>query len=202
MGHVYILRSGNEHLFKIGRTSGDVDLRVRQLSTGNPHPLTIFDVIKTLHDSLCETYLHRTLRSKRVLKGAAQEFFAVTPTELAGIVQEAREFLDEFVLRQEDAERLAKEESDGSLLVPGDEEWSMYHKLLEVREEQDGFTYQREFLENKLKLAIGRTDGLEGIATWKTQARERFDEAAFKVAHPELFKSYVSVSRMRFFRLI
>lgn len=202
MACVYVLRSGNENLFKIGRTSGDVDVRIRQLSTGNPHPLTIFDAIGTRHDSLCETYLHRTLRSRRILKGTAQEFFAVTPTEVEEIIRDAREFLAEFVARQEEAERLAEEESDGRLLVPGTDEWSMYRKLLEVREEQDTCAFQRQLLENKLKLAIGKADGLDGIATWKTQARERFDEAALKLAHPELFKSYVSASRLRVFRLI
>src|SRR5712691_1199534 len=67
MAYVYILRSGDENLFKIGRTDGDVEARIRQLATGNPYRLTKFDVIDTEHDSLCETYLHRMLRSKRSL---------------------------------------------------------------------------------------------------------------------------------------
>jgi hypothetical protein len=36
MAYVYILRSGTENIFKIGRTKGDVDTRILQLSTGNP----------------------------------------------------------------------------------------------------------------------------------------------------------------------
>ena len=40
MAFVYILRSGSENLFKIGRTDGDVDARIRQLATGNPYKLT------------------------------------------------------------------------------------------------------------------------------------------------------------------
>src|SRR5438552_846267 len=75
MAFVYILRSGGENLFKIGRTDGDVDARIRQLATGNPHPLTKFDVIQTEHDSLCETYLHRMLRSRKSLASDAREFF-------------------------------------------------------------------------------------------------------------------------------
>ena len=201
MGYVYVLRSGGENLFKIGRTGGDVDFRIRQLSTGNPHALTKFDVIETEHDALCETYLHRTLRSKRVGDGTAREFFAITPTELEGVIREAREFLAEFVARQQQAEALAGEESDGRIVTPGSEEWAMYKGLLEMREEQDASAFKRELLENKLKLAIGRADGLEGIATWKTQARERFDEAAFRLADPKTFQAYVRSSRMRVFRL-
>jgi hypothetical protein len=82
MAYVYILRSGGENLFKIGRTDGDVEARIRQLATGNPYRLTKFDVIDTEHDSLCETYLHRMLRSKRSLASGAREFFEITPEEL------------------------------------------------------------------------------------------------------------------------
>jgi T5orf172 domain len=56
MAYVYVLRSGAENIFKIGRTKGDVDARILQLSTGNPYPLTKFDLIETEHDAHCESY--------------------------------------------------------------------------------------------------------------------------------------------------
>ena len=77
MAYVYVLRSGAENIFKIGRTKGDVDARILQLSTGNPYPLTKFDVIETEHDAQCESYLHRRLSTKRINSGSAQEFFAI-----------------------------------------------------------------------------------------------------------------------------
>src|SRR5215813_8757037 len=113
MAYVYILRSGNENLFKIGRTDADVDTRIRQLATGNPHRLTKFDIIETEHDSLCETYLHRILRSRKSLASDAREFFAITPEELAPVIRDAREFLAEFVAKQAEAERLSEQEPDG-----------------------------------------------------------------------------------------
>lgn len=82
MAYVYVLRSGTENIFKIRRTKGDVGARILQLSTGNPHPLTRFDVIETEHDAQCESYLHRRLSMKRINSGPAQEFFAITPAEL------------------------------------------------------------------------------------------------------------------------
>jgi hypothetical protein len=109
MAYVYVLRGGTDNLFKVGRTEGDVDARIRQLATGNPHRLSKLDVIETQHDSLCETYLHRILRSRKSLASEAREFFAVTPEELAPIIRDAREFLAEFVAKQEEAERLAGE---------------------------------------------------------------------------------------------
>ena len=202
MAYVYILRSGTENLFKIGRTDVDVETRIRQLATGNPRPLTTFDVIETKHDSLCETYLHRRLRSRRSLASDAREFFAISPEELKPQITEAREFIAEFVAKQQEAERLADQESDGSLLTPGNAEWSIYSRLLTAREEEDAFHYQRLLLENELKIAIGRSDGLDRIATWKTQVTERLDQAALKANHPEIFGMYVTASRTRFLRLV
>ena len=120
MADVYILRSGNENLFKSGRTDGDVEARIRQLATGNPHKLTKFDVVDTEHDSLCETYLHRMLRSRRSLAGGAREFFEITPEKLKSIICEAREFLAEFIANQMEADRLAEEETDGGHHSTGD----------------------------------------------------------------------------------
>lgn len=201
MAFVYVLRSGDENLFKIGRTDGDVDARIRQLATGNPCKLTKFDVIETEHDSLCETYLHRILRSRKSLASEAREFFAITPEELGSVICEAREFLAEFVAKQKEADRLSAEEPDGVLLKPGDPEWSIYNNLLAAREEEDNYHYQRLLLENKLKIAIGRSDGLDGIATWRTQAVERLDQAALKSAQPDIFKMYLKTSRTRVLRL-
>ena len=39
MAYVYIFRSGSENLFKIGRTDGDVEARIRQLATGKSLPV-------------------------------------------------------------------------------------------------------------------------------------------------------------------
>src|SRR5262245_57583150 len=102
MAFVYILRSGDDELFKIGRTRRAVQARIKQLSTGNPYELTVFDVIETEYDGDCETYLHGRLRTKR-LTGDAREFFAISPDELAEAIRDAREFLEEFVPRQREA---------------------------------------------------------------------------------------------------
>ena len=98
MAYVYFFRSGNENLFKIGKTArDDVEDRIRDLSTGNPHPLTVFDAIETEDEDECEKYLHKILRSKRSRESAAQEFFEVAPDVLKSVIQDAREFLSEFL---------------------------------------------------------------------------------------------------------
>jgi len=201
MPFVYVLRSGSENLFKIGRTDRDVDARIRQLATGNPWRLTKFDVIETEHDSLCETYLHGVLRSRRSLASEAREFFAITPEELKPVICDARDFLAEFIPKQLEAERLAKEQSNGILLKPGHREWEIYRRLLEILENQYRLKFERGRLENQLKLVIGKADGLEQVATWKSLEIKTFDEAAFKLAEPKLFESFLRVSLQRRFRL-
>ena len=201
MAFVYVLRSGEEELFKIGRTRGDLHARIRQLATGNPHRLTLFDHIETDYEALCETYLHRRLRSRRSGEGAAREFFSLSTAALSDALQDAREFLAEFVPKQREAERLAKEESDGVLLKPGNQEWELYRRLLEIRESEYSLSLDRALLENQLKLAIGKADGLEQVATWKSHEVKKFDEAVFKLAEPRLFEAFVRASLQRKFRL-
>lgn len=202
MAFVYALRSADEDLFKIGRTRGDLEARIKQLSTGNPHPLTRFDVIETEHDALCETCLHRKLRTKRCVDGEAREFFAVQPAELEDAIRDAREFLDEFVPKQREADRLAKEESDGHILKPGQEEWEAYRRVLQIREQEDDLSLDRALVETRLKLAMGRAAGLDRVATWKSHTVKKFDEAAFRLAEPDRFQDFVRESRIRKFRLL
>lgn len=201
MAFVYVLRSGEEQLFKIGRTRGELQARIRQLATGNPHRLTLFDHIGTEYEAVCETYLHRRLRSKRSGESDAREFFAVTPAEITDALCDARDFLAEFVPKQQEAERLAKAESDGTLLKPSQPEWELYRRLLEIRANEYSLNLDRTLLENQLKLRIGKADGLEQIATWKSHEVKRFDEAAFKLAEPELFEAFMRASLQRKFRL-
>jgi len=200
MGYVYIRRSGHENLFKIGKPA-DVEDRIGSLSTGNPHRLTEFDVIQTDDEGEWEQYLHKRLRSRRFRESTAQEFFEVTPEELKSVIQEAREFLPEFLKAKREVDRLKHEKSEDRMVAPGPEEQSMYMRLLEVREEQDRCEYERRHLENKLKLAIGTAAGLEGIASWKAIEESRFDQAAFKAARPDLFREYLKTSHKRKFDL-
>jgi len=114
----------------------------------------------------------------------------------------AREFLGELLPKQKEADRLAREESDGRILKPGDEEWGTYRALLRVLEEEHDVGLRRASLEASLKLTIGTAAGLERIAMWTTEAAMKFDEAAFKRAQPILFQAFVREHRIRKFRLL
>jgi hypothetical protein len=201
MAHVYVLRSGAENIFKIGRTRGDVDARIQQLSTGNPYAFAKFEVIETEHDALCESYLHRRLSTKRINSGSAQEFFAITPAELSSILDEVRTYLDEWLPVVLEAEKIAAEDSDGSVKTPGNEAQSIYQELLEVEEQRAKLNARHGYLESRLKVLVGKAAVLKGIASWRTQISTRLDQSALKREEPETFGRYLKESKSRPFRL-
>src|SRR5439155_13171782 len=111
MGFVYILRSGNENLFKIGH-SADLEERMRELAAGNPHPLTIVHVVETENAPAGETFLHNRFQSKRRTEGG-REFFALEPDEVTDAICVIKTFIEEYLPKEKAAKRLAKEKSDG-----------------------------------------------------------------------------------------
>jgi hypothetical protein len=197
---VYILRSGEEDLLKIGRAR-HVEARRKDLSTGNPYPLSVYEVIETEYANDCETYLHHRLRSKRSRRSEAREFYEVDPRELNSAIRGARNFLD-FLPTRDLVEGLAREQSDDRILRPGPGELEAYRRLLIVREQIDALELEKEQLETGLKRAIGTASGLEGLATWKTESVEMFDRESFKLAHPDLYGEFLREGRRRTLRLL
>lgn len=202
MGYVYILQSGNEHLFKIGMTRGDVDDRVKGLSTGNPHLLSEYASIATEHPSKVESFLQGLLRSKRSRRSDATEFYAVSSGELDVAIEQAREYAEHDLAREAEVDRLASERCDDRLITPQDEDWKTYEGLLLARETHDAAALARNRLEWKLKLRIGTAYGLDGLATWRTIPQKRFDEKAFASQHPELYSSFKKATYPRRFDLL
>jgi hypothetical protein len=201
MAYVYVLRSGTENIFKIGRTKLDVDARIQQLSTGNPYRLTKFDVIETEHEAKCENYLHRRLSTKRISGGPAQEFFAIMPAELNSILDEVRTYLRECIPVVLEAEKIAAEDSDGSVKTPGNEAQSIYQELLDLEEQKAKLDARREYLVSCLKLQIGKAESLEGIASWRTQISALLDQSTLRQEQPETFARYLKESKSRPFYL-
>jgi len=198
---VYVLRHGDDNLFKVGRAA-DLEQRMKHLATGNPHPLTLYAQIETEHASDCETYLHHRLQSKRSTRSDATEFFEVDCAQLDALIADARSHNNEFLPKKEAVERLAEEQSDERMLEPSESELQKYQQLLDLREQRDTLDFQCQDLEADLKLTIGTAAGIEGIATWKTHAIKRFDHEAFGLDYPELHDQFMKESLARTFRLI
>ncbi len=201
MAYVYILQSGSENLYKIGRTRGDVEKRRKDLSTGNPHPLTTFRVIETDHDSLFENFLHKKFAGRLSRRGDAREFYELDPEELEQGLKEAEEFMSGYLPLLEESEKLKVLESSGEVIAPNPEVMEIYQELRELNDRTSILEFEKTVLVNKLKTRIGQADGIEGVATWKTQVSLRFDQTRLKEQEPDLFQRYQSETKQRSFRL-
>lgn len=201
-GSVYVLRSGSSNLFKIGRTKGSVDKRIKQLNTGNPHSLVVFDVIETEEASHCETYLHQRLRTVKHFGSGGTEFFEITPDELISILQDARTFLNEYISARRTADTYKAAQSEDRIIEPSDELQNEYRRLLEIREQVDMLKFEQELIEYRIKAALGMASELQGIATWKTSLVMRFDQDSFRQSNPDLHTQYLKQHTQRTFKLV
>lgn len=57
-------------------------------------------------------------------------------------------------------------------------------------------TWERMHHEAAIRAAIGVNDGIEGIAKWKRAEKVSFDAPRFKLADPELYAKYVTVTKV------
>jgi hypothetical protein len=198
VGYVYVFRHGDDDQFKIGRTA-NVEKRLKQLQTGSPKPLTVFDVIETADARDGEAFLHRRLAHKCLIG----ENFALTPDEIREAMGQARSLLDELPQRRETQERLeplSSIESSDEMLPPTAELVEQRRRLLHIRIEKArrmadiaDLMLEEERLEAAIKLAIGVAKGIDGVATWQTRdGRRRFDPEWLKADDPELYAAYLS----------
>ena len=79
---------------------------------------------------------------------------------------------------------------------------TIYNKLIELRRKSKLIATEIEILEKQLKDFIGKSAGIEGIATWKNQTRKFFDQESFKQTHPDIFSKFSKEKTCRVFRLL
>ncbi|HUP22976.1 MAG TPA: GIY-YIG nuclease family protein [Thermoanaerobaculia bacterium] len=201
MGYVYVLRSGESNLFKVGKAI-NVDRRGKELATGNPEPLILFDTIESEHASKSEAFLKERLRLRRSHRSAAKEFYECDVDELITAIEATREYERVVLARAGEVEQLSRQQSDGRILEPGARERELSTLLVAARQAEDDAKRERERWELELKLVIGTASGLEGLATWKTESFRELDEKALKQAEPEIYERFLREKPRRTLRLL
>lgn len=88
--------------------------------------------------------------------------------------------------------------TDNKVIEVGADVYNDYAELKEVREQLDAIEERKKELEDKLKMCFGDAEAIsyEGqtLATWKApKPSEKFDDKAFKAAHPEVAKEYTKL---------
>jgi predicted GIY-YIG superfamily endonuclease len=198
---VYIYRSGERNVFKIGRAT-DLARRLKTHATGNPEPLTEFDVIETEHAVQCETYMHHRLRSKQYRRGEGKEWFEVDPDELAQVISDARHYLAEMLPAIAEAGLLSAQACEDRVLQPTDGVMETYRALVLVREKHDTLGFEKDYLEAQLKKIIGTATGIDRVADWKTIHSHRLDGDLLKQEQPHIFDTYYRETHYRRFDLL
>lgn len=86
MATVYFFKVGDKELFKIGKTTGDPEKRLKAVSTGSAYPLEIFKLIRHEAHSKLEVFLHKYFKNDRADNG---EFFFIPLSEIDNRIKNA-----------------------------------------------------------------------------------------------------------------
>jgi hypothetical protein len=168
--------------------SGCVEDAVKQLRAGNSQALNVFEVIQMDQDSACEFLLYRQLGNKGIVRDGAGDFFELDPIDMLTIVRDVRRLFEELEASREAVRQYASETSTNVLIEPTTEDQQLIRRILTNREERDYLALECELLENKLKQRIGKSSGIRGLVTWKTQISRMYSEEIFRKADPELYQ--------------
>lgn len=201
MAFVYIFKTGPRQ-YKIGRTKTNIERRRKELSTGNPNSIELFDYIETEHDSKVEKYLQNKFFEYICETGDSTEHYEITPELLKEGLEEARKFLEGYLPVLEQSEKLSKCKETTDSKPASDEATILYKKLLNIRGKAAILKFEQEYLENKLKVFIGDSDGIDDMITWKVQISTRFDTTGFKNEYPELAEKFSIESKSRVFKIL
>jgi Meiotically up-regulated gene 113 len=197
MDSLYFMRNGDPNVVKIGRAR-DTERRRSQFMTANHEPVTFDDVVETDNARPVETILHRIYYASRV-RG---EFYALAPAEVEEAGRQAREIIDQFLPLEKEAKRLAKLTCDGPPRPPTDRERELHRDVIEKRQAKYRAELECDQAENAYKVAIGTSEGLEGLSGWPSEEPLDFDEAGFKLKHPEIYDAFCRPVPRRTLRLL
>ena len=155
--------------------------------------------VETVDPARYEKHLHSVLEPLRV--SGTREWFTLTHEAVAEAVAAAETWAADDLARELQAAELAKAPSDGRLVEPSAHARNLYEELRRLRAEEYKARVRRLRVENELRVLIGGHDGIEGIASWKSQTQRRFQLARFRSAYPDLYESLVEPFIVRPFRL-
>jgi hypothetical protein len=199
MGCVYCYQVASFDCFKIGRTKNSARERLKNVSVGSPHRLSIYREIQTDHPSLLEKQIHWRLNGNRAENG---EFFNVTKPQLDKTIEEAQAHITKSQPIIQQAEKLKHQKPKPQILDATDGVRSLHQELKEAICQSVLLQQRIDLLQSQLQIEIGDNAGIEGVAFWKWRECWRLNLALFKRERPKLFEKYKRLSASRFFRLL
>ncbi len=198
MATVYFFKVGDKELFKIGKTTGDPEKRLKAVSTGSAYSLEIFKLIEHEQHSQLEIFLHKFFKEDRAENG---EFFFIPLSKFDNRVENALQAFEKLQNELHQIEDFKNIKNNDTVLDNTQEANEIYNDLINIILNIKDLKEDQEKLENKLRLIIGENEGIKDIATWKTQSREQFDKKRYEEEHPEEYLEYIEVKSSRVLRL-
>lgn len=128
---------------------------------------------------------------------------AIVPDFYGWIVEEVEKFWTDNILGNQEPVATNVQDvllkfnrhTDGKIVEISDEIFEAYNGLKEVKKQLTELETRKEELESKIKIGFGDAEAIsyggQTIATWKApKPGSKFDEKAFKEAHPNLAKEF------------
>ena len=125
------------------------------------------------------------------------------PDFYAWIVEEVEKFWRDNIQGKKEPEATSVQDillkfnrhTDGKIVEVNDAIFSDYQKLKEVKKEMDKLDEIKTELEERIKLGFGDAEAIsyggQTLATWKApKPSMKFDDKAFKAAHPEMVSEF------------
>lgn len=129
---------------------------------------------------------------------------AFVPDFYGWLVEEAEKFWRDNVEGRQEPSAVSVQDvllkynrhTDGKVLEVGEEIFTAYQDLKDVRKQLDALEERKETLEGRIKLAFGDAEAIsyggDTIATWKApKASKKFDAKAYQAEHPDLCAPYI-----------
>ncbi|MGD0547920.1 MAG: hypothetical protein ABR991_08855, partial [Terracidiphilus sp.] len=168
-----------------------------QLNGGSSQGLFLFEVVETDNESTCEAFFHRLLSTRRIDRGGGTEFFGMDSEahmrqtikqfrEMAATLEESRYATVDFEKMECNSVMLEPTADDKQLLS---QLQTVEARLLEIKEETEYLTFQREVIQSQLKRRIGGSRGIRDVATWETKIRRNFSEELLRERDPDLYEN-------------
>lgn len=130
---------------------------------------------------------------------------AFVPDFYAWLVEEADKFWHDCIEGGQEPSAVSVQDvllkynrhTDGKVVEVGDDIFTAYQDLKDVRKEIDALTERKETLEGRIKLAFGDAEAIsyggDTLATWKApKPSKKFDYKTYQKEHPDLCAPYIT----------
>jgi hypothetical protein len=196
----YVYDLGDTGIQKVGKTN-DLERRKKTFDTISTAPPVLRAKIATSNHTEVENFIKGRLQADRWLEGPGKDLYQAPDDLMDKTIEAARQFSTDTLPRITEAEKVAKERSDGSTRAPELFQHAILHLLHEWRQRVLVAEQEMRRLRAELMLYTGSASSLEGIATFESQDRRRFDAKRFELENPEQAAPYMVEMHVRPFNI-